>query len=829
MGTILLYDPLIMGHHLVYAENFTDWALSRGLRVCFCGYHYRQSLFYRRFSEHPQVEFLELDARLFAHRADFSGLAEELGETAFYYDRLRPLLFDDDGPAIQVEFIRSLQRRLRPELTLILYGDEMWSAWEDMARNGGAFESPTFLWLLYAGGQAYDPHGLHAQNIRAFLGEQNLFAAVATSDEYQAGRYDLQGGTLRYVPDPYCRLAGAREMLTGDETRLGEDLDRFLESGDRPILLVPGLLEARKNAAWLLELAKRRDDFSLLILGRKNLPEAVEQEAEAVFERLEARGRLFTLFSYVPECFLACAMASPKVRMLPLPYRRHDISSGIHLMALRHGLPCLVPDNGLMARRTLEHGLGEVFSHESAAAFFEAAARCADPQRPAFAPACASFMAHFSQEAFFAGADRLFGLTPGTEPDPLVRAAAAHDAALLRREPRGVDASAWLLHKALLLREMHRFEESLACLEQARNEAKTATRPVYLRGVFLEELGRAGQGYALLNGLLRERPDHPDVAAWIDAVSDAVVKHTPEGQSHAGVLARLQRDCGDGPLFPALLEVLSDRVWYHIDRGRHQLVERILRAVLEVEPEHVKSMIILAMNRMRADRLAEALAGLESLLSNGLLPEPVDRPGAAAWIDAVSDAVVKYLPEGESHAGVLARLRQGCGDGPLFPALIDSLSDRVWCHIEQRRHRLAESILLTVLGMEPEHAVSKYVFAMNRMCEGRLAEAAAGLERLVESDPGNVEYLRARADVWAQMGRLEQAAEAFADLARGCGCIPAYLHLSDVLRNAGRFDEASAALEQGFGLGACTEGVRLKKAARIEAARLAGAVKPRES
>jgi hypothetical protein len=46
-----------------------------------------------------------------------------------------------------------------------------------------------------------------------------------------------------------------------------------------------------------------------------------------------------------------------------------------------------------------------------------------------------------------------------------------------------------------------------------------------------------------------------------------------------------------------------------------------------------------------------------------------------------------------------------------------------------------------------------------------------------------------------------------------------------VLRYAGRFDESMAALEQGFHLGACTETVRSRKAARIEAERAALAAK----
>jgi len=726
LGSILLYDPLIMGHHLVYAENFTDWALARGLRVTFCGCHYQDSFFYRRFANHPQVDFLELDPGLFAHKADFARVAGEIGETAFYYDRIRPLLFDDDGPAIQLEFVKSLQRRLKPDLTLLLYGDEMWRLWEGMAREGGAFEGPTYLWLLYAGGQYYDPKGLFTRDIRPFLGGQRLFLGVATCDEYQVGRVDPEGRTLSYVPDPYRRLAGAEaEPLAGSEAQRLEELDRFLQGGDGPILLVPGLLEARKNASWLLELAGRGDDFSLVALGRRNLPGAAEKEAQAVFGRLEAAGRLFSVSSYVPECFIDRAMASPRVRMLPLPYRRHDLSSGIQLMALRHGLPCLVPDNGLMARRTLEHGLGGVFAHESVEAFRQAAPAVLDCPREDFTPACESFASHFSREAFFAGADRFLGFAPDAAPDPLVRLAIRQDADLLARESQGGNQSAWLLHKALLLRDLGRTEESLDCLARAGNPAHgqatapEATRPVYLRAVFLEETGRSREGRALLKALLREHPDHPDVAAWIDAWSDQVVKHTPEGAARVNILTLLRDQCGEGPLFPALLEVLSDRVWYHIDRGRHQLAEDVLQNVLAVSPDHRTSLFILAMNRVRAGRMDEAMAAFEAL---------------------------------DAHLG-----------------------------------------------------------------------------RLLELDPDDAECLRARASVWGQMGRHQEAAEAFAKLARERGDVASYMHLSDVLRNAGRFGEAEAALGQGFRLGACTEGVLAQKAARIEAARAAQAANTRKS
>jgi tetratricopeptide (TPR) repeat protein len=845
MDSILLYDPLIMGHHLVYAENFTDWALSRGLKVFFCGYHYQGSLFHRRFADHPLVEFLELDAGLFEHKASFSRMAEAMGETAFYYDHIRPLLFDEDGPAIQVAFLKDLQRRLRPELTLVLYGDEMWSAWEDMARSGEAFETPTWLWLLYAAGHMYDPWGLNARDIRPFLAGQRIFQAVATADEYQAGRCDPGGRMLRYVPDPYRRLEGAPEVLTGEETRQLEELAGFLAGDESSVLLVPGLLEARKNAQWLLDLAGSRPDLSLVILGRKNLPEKVEKQAQAVFRKLAADGRLFTAFSYVPECFLGLAMASPRVRILPLPYRRHDLSSGIQLMALAHGLPCLVPDNGLAARRTLEHGLGGVFSHESPEAFREGALRHLHCDREAFAPACSSFMANFSREAFFAGVDRFFGPKPGAGPgkpeapsspaDAMVRDAMRRDADLLGLEPEGPDASAWLLQKALLLRQLGRIEDSLACLAKAQAVnmcgTRCATRPAYLRAVILQESGRKREGCVLLNGLLRDRSDHPDVLAWVDAQSDAFVKHQPAGQSRVRVLTKIREDCGEGPLFPALLEVLSDRVWCHIHQGRHRLAEEILRAVLDVEPGHRTTRSILAMILMSTGRLEEANVLLvrfgSSLELNGLLRERADHPDVLAWIDGLSDAFVKLkdLPAGESRAGVLTKIRQDCGEGPLFPALLEVLSDRVWYHIHQGRPRLAEEILRSILDVEPEHRRSLFILAMNHMSSGRLEEAEVLLTRILESASGDWEARKARAAAWAQMGRHDEAVEAFTDLARTRGDVSAYLNLSDVLRYAGRFDESMAALEQGFHLGACTETVRSRKAARIEAERAALAAK----
>lgn len=612
MPRLLLYDPLAMGHHLIYAENFVEWGLSRGFEVHFLGLHYEGGLFHRRFADHPRVRFHAFDPGRFAHRADFKALVRELGETGFYYDRLRTILFDDDGPAVQVAALKDMQARLEPDLTLVLYGDEMWDQWEAMVGRGEGFPRPTYLWLLYASGLRYDPCGLHSRDLPDFLARQRLFAAVATSDEYQAAALDTPDGVLRYVPDPYRRL-GPPEDLADEERERLTGLRAFLEAGDGPVLLVPGLLEARKNASWLFDLVEECDDLSLVALGRRNLPLEEDRRAARLFARLADQGRFFGLADYVPDAFLETALQSPRVRILPLPYRRHDISSGIQLMALRAGLPCLVPDNGLTARRTLEHGLGEVFAHESAEDFSRAARALADYPREERAPACRAFAEHFTREAFFTGADRFFGLGAPAGPDPLVFDAARRNQALLQAEPHGPRASAWYLHKALSLREARRSEEALACLDKAASLAPEATRPTYLRAAHLEEAGRAGLGRPLLETLCRARPDHPDVKAWIDVQSDLVVKRLATSRARVEHLAGLARDLGREEAFVALLDVLSDRVWYHIHRGRHDLAQAVLLDVLTVAPRTAPAVSILALNRVVAGPGASGLLSWERL------------------------------------------------------------------------------------------------------------------------------------------------------------------------------------------------------------------------
>ena len=90
MKKFLLHDPTTIGHHLIYAENFIDWALSRKFHVYFSGNGVTKTCFYQKFKNNPHVTFITFtmsgkDSRRF---------------------------YKNNGPYVQVQHIKKLQKKI---------------------------------------------------------------------------------------------------------------------------------------------------------------------------------------------------------------------------------------------------------------------------------------------------------------------------------------------------------------------------------------------------------------------------------------------------------------------------------------------------------------------------------------------------------------------------------------------------------------------------------------------------------------------------------------------------------------------------------------------
>jgi glycosyltransferase involved in cell wall biosynthesis len=203
-------------------------------------------------------------------------------------------------------------------------------------------------------------------------------------------------------------------------------LHEFLEAHvGREVLVYFGTARVRRGYDTLLRLAvERRGCF--IHCGLADAREAFVDDVAALRQSLSSRGALFETGAYVAgfrvaEAFLAAGAC------VVLPYRHHLGSSGVMLQALRAGRPVLVPNEGLMAQRVRENGLGAVYRPGDWIDLNRQYAALCRRSPEEFAPAIARFLEFFSREqveaAILAAVEGGGGGAPPPPPSPFSRTA----------------------------------------------------------------------------------------------------------------------------------------------------------------------------------------------------------------------------------------------------------------------------------------------------------------------------------------------------------------------------------------------------------------------
>ena len=165
-----------------------------------------------------------------------------------------------------------------------------------------------------------------------------------------------------WLPDICECVAHPPEHLRRRDQQSLRALARFIDAHPgRPRIPYFGRAAIRRGYFELIRLA---DAVGGVFLHAGDIPDrcTADGTAAAARNRLAARGCIFE--TGVPLAgFDAARVFLQAAECAVLPYEGHYGSSGVMIQALQAGLPVLVPDDGLMARRVSDHQIGLVYRH----------------------------------------------------------------------------------------------------------------------------------------------------------------------------------------------------------------------------------------------------------------------------------------------------------------------------------------------------------------------------------------------------------------------------------------------------------------------------------
>lgn len=506
---VLIQNDHLHGHFTVYAANLAQWAVARGFKVRFLG----------------------------GGRAGEPYLPQFAGQDEVTFER-RP------GAGGELcRDVREAQKRLRPAFTFLVNADALFFESLEILDPGFRFHGRTLAVSTFGGRERHtcldEPYTV---KLNACLERRGPFDAILTLDEHHAASCQT-GQRLFFLPDMFREIGPAGEAMLTPHQRDGlAMLAAFLDSGDSPVIPAPGKLDLRKNPGWLLRAALDHRDAAFVAVGE--CPPGPHQGTMGpLMERLRREGRLFSWPHFATRPFFDRLLSHPRVTFLPLAYASHFGSSAVALQAHEHGRPVLAPDQGLLARRIWDHGLGCVYRPGDYRDFSRAVGAMLHSAPAATGGSMGRFMACFSDQALFAALDAATGLCgtcvapdpaalPAFEAPPAEQACRrALERACARRLRDAVEAidealsldpghGGYLVRKAALLAGAGRFSEAVAATEAALRAGMDAEISFLARlqldhaRLHLQTGDRSG-AFSLAAAVCRLAvPDVPDDAPW---------------------------------------------------------------------------------------------------------------------------------------------------------------------------------------------------------------------------------------------------------------------------------------------------------------------------
>lgn len=380
--------------------------------------------------------------------------------------------------------------------------------------------------------------------------------------------------------------------------------------------------------------------------------------------------------------------------------------------------------------------------------------------------------------------------------------------AAVRRDPTNSSAVSLL---AIALRRAGRRQEAVEALKQgiaqAEESAKSALRISLAETC--DEMGRSEEALAqyeqLFDSLIAQgKPEAQAISLLSDVTSRLVRLYLRVGnrQKLQSVYARAQKLLGEtSPLLDSItIETLREE-------GRKREALEQTRAAARRHPEERSFRFTEALLLSETGNFTESAELLRSMIA--------DHPEASAEDASVylilSSVQLQTGQFTEAEASVRRALELNPSDDNLMIHL-SSVQDKAG------RHKDSEKTLREVLQRDPENATALNNLGYFLAGRGeRLEEAVRLIERAVNIEPTNGNFLDSLGWANYKLGRLEQARlqlEKAKLYARNNATI--YEHLGDVLRDLGRVSEARKHWEKALQLSVeASEVARLKDKLKI--------------
>ena len=404
---VFLWIPELGGHRQVYCRELCDYFLSRDLSITVAtdltGLREYEAL--ERLAEHPRVRFIadtwsEEDRATAQLRALVAAAREAAADVTFLAEA------DSAHGPLLAQIGRSRQRLPGRRIGLFIrstnYVHEVKRP--QTGRMGQMIERPLLAAYKYRGLSPTQPRLFHEVAVDRLA----VLDAALCLDEFFVG---VQGGRHSWLPD----IAVASEELPNGSAEAAAwqaEVSAFLATQHgRPVVVYSGTPVRRRGFGVLLELAC---SVGGLFIHCGRLTDALDYpiEAQGAKALLESRSAILELGGFY-QSFETARITLGAAKCVVLPYNPAFYgSSGSMLQALMAGRPVLLSDEGLMAWRVRNFGLGLTFAPGEWRDMRYRFSILQDTPTEVFADRISRFLSYFSRAQFEAAMDGALGVRP---------------------------------------------------------------------------------------------------------------------------------------------------------------------------------------------------------------------------------------------------------------------------------------------------------------------------------------------------------------------------------------------------------------------------------